>query len=147
MIGDIVPIDGWDGSPRSASASDAPGFIAISLPSTPLGLAELIVLESAAQYFNLAKALGPIDDGTDDALFPTILRGRPIERMLRAQHGLVNVIAFLGRVARTCPDLRVPAEIKIARQQKALDEVERGLERTNALTEIGRAIWRPLGRS
>lgn len=131
---------------RSGSEIGWPGVVTLSFPCEPAALAEMLVHECSHQYFHQIRALGGVDDGSDDELHysPVKQTGRPIRKILLAYHAFANVLLmyrrFLaGKVAddgycqRNLDDL-VPQ----------LQQMESALRSTTALTASGRALFEPL---
>jgi HEXXH motif-containing protein len=142
---DVVALAGDLGTSRSGSNRDAPGQLALSVPASPLTLAELFVHECSHQYFHLVEELGPVDDGSDSTLHwsPLTRSERPLDRILIAHHAVANIIRFYRAVAARGLDVDGHAEAELDRQTVCLHALETALEKTGALTEHGRALYTP----
>lgn len=142
---DVVALAGDAGTSRSGSNRDAPGQLALSVPASPLTLAELFVHECSHQYFHLAEELGSVDDGSDRRLYwsPLTRSERPLDRILIAHHAVANIIRFYRAVAIRGLDVEGHAEAELARQTLSLYALETTLEKSGALTDRGRALYTP----
>jgi FkbM family methyltransferase len=146
VTAEIFPIDGRGDLLRSRSNALTPGRISASFPASPIALAELLVHEASHQYVELARELGPLDDGTDPTLYwsPAKKMGRPIDRILVAFHAWANLSALFA----TCVERRMDpdgyAERALPLLREDMQVMIESLDRTRALTELGRALWRPL---
>jgi HEXXH motif-containing protein len=146
---DIIALAGNAGTSRSGSNRDAPGQLALSVPASPLTLAELFVHECSHQYFHLVEELGPVDDGSDRRLYwsPLTRSERPLDRILIAHHAVANIIRFYRAVAARGLDVDGHAETELDRQTDCLHALEAALENTRALTDRGRALYSPSRRN
>lgn len=133
----------------SGSWEDVPGYVHVSSPHPGIDVAEIMVHESAHQYFYMLQQVGPLDDASDTTLYwsPPIRRHRPLSRILMAYHALANVMLLYDGVRRqpqadvedsfyvraNLPDLRAAVQ--------ALDEP---LRDNPALTALGRGLYQPL---
>jgi HEXXH motif-containing protein len=145
VVTDVIALAGDAGTSRSGSNRDAPGQLALSVPASPLTLAELFVHECSHQYFHLAEELGPVDDGSDSRLYwsPLTRSERPLDRILIAHHAVANIIRFYRAVAARGLDVDGHAEAELDRQAVCLHALETTLEKTGALTDRGRALYTP----
>jgi HEXXH motif-containing protein len=142
---DVIAVAGEAHTSRSGSNRDAPGQLALSVPASPLTIAELFVHECSHQYFHLAEELGPVDDGSDRGLYwsPLTRSERPLDRILIAHHAVANIIRFYRAVAACGLDVDGHAEVELDRQTACLLALEDALEDTRALTDRGRALYTP----
>lgn len=127
----------------SSSAAWRPGVLYSANRPDPAALVEMLIHEATHQYMYILRQLGPLDDGSDDALYHSPVRGtmRPLGAMVVAYHAVANVTLF----CRACPPgsrLR-PRETERS-FAAALPAYEEVLRASRALTPIGRALWRPL---
>lgn len=142
----IVPWEGSHSNLRSGSDFDEPGVIQISYPAPPAAVAEMLVHECSHLTFQILTRLGDVDDGTDSTLYysPVKQTGRPISRILLAYHAFANVLLFY----RFCLGSGIDDDGYCERNERAtipqLEQLEEALERTNALTQFGRALYEPL---
>lgn len=143
VVGELFPLDGRDGVLRSRSSVLTPGRVAASFPATPLALAELLVHEASHQYLELARELGPLDDGTDATLYwsPAVKTGRAVGRILVAHHAWANLCALFERCIDRKMDIDGYAARNLPLLRADLDEMTASLSRSRALTEAGRALW------
>ncbi len=129
----------------SASYGTSHGFVhASGLASIPSS-AEMVVHEAAHQYFMLISRLGPVDDGTDSALYysPLVEKKRPLNRILFAFHACANILAFY----RLCQAAGAPHQEYFAKNEKLvadqLNQLGAPLRANPALTAVGRALFEP----
>ena len=106
----------------------------------------MLVHECSHQYYHLLTRLGPVDDGSDTTLAysPVKNTGRPISMILLAYHAFANVELFY----RHCQAAGLEDEGYCANNQEGLkpqlEQLEQALSATDALTELGQALWEPL---
>jgi HEXXH motif-containing protein len=143
VLSDVFALDGRDGLYRSGSDAEALGMIALSVPAPAIMVAELFVHECAHQYFHLACEFGPVDDGSDRQLYWSPLKHepRPIDRLLIAHHALANIAAFYSSVIERGLDEGGYAARGLQEHASMLRELERSLDVTRALTDIGLALY------
>jgi hypothetical protein len=130
----------------SGSWEDVPGFVHMSCPHAAIDIADILVHESAHQYFYLLEKVGPLDDGSDDSLYysPATRTERPLSRLLMALHAFVNVLELYEAVkVDETPDLAyvLANEPRLLADIALLDEPLRG---NPALTDLGRSLYLPL---
>jgi hypothetical protein len=143
----IIPLRGGPGRIVSGSTRGDSGVSHISSDASAPELAEMLVHESAHQYYYLVTRLQPVDDGSDLTLYYSPIKacGRPIHYIHLAYHAFANVL-LLGRVsaANGFPD---PTR-HFARNEEQLlpqlEQLEKALNETDALTTVGFALWQPL---
>ena len=128
----------------SGSSSDMPGLVAIS-SADALRTAEMLVHESTHLYFHVATRLGPVQDGSDAALYysPAVGRERPLHRVLLAYHAFGNVLVwYRGLLAQGgAPE---GAAEQATRLRVEVAQLEAPLRGHAALTAVGRALFEPL---
>lgn len=130
----------------SSSSNLAPGLVGIGNHNHAISLADSLIHEATHHYYYIAKRLGDIDDRTDEALYynPFLKTKRPIDRILLAYHAFGNVLLFCRMAIRSglVDDSYVlNREQQLAEQLKIL---EKALQYSRALTQLGRALWEPL---
>lgn len=149
LLRDIIPLDSAPGSMRSGSSVAEPGSCHISFRVGPVQLAEMLVHETTHQYYYLLSRYGPVDDGGDQQLYysPAKECGRPIHYILIAYHAFANVLLFSRRcLAGTNEDKDGYLRHNVNVLSGWMQSFERALQRTRALTDVGRALWLPLAR-
>jgi HEXXH motif-containing protein len=127
----------------SSSAAWRPGVLYSANRPDTAALAEMLVHEGSHQYMYILRQLGPLDDGSDQALYHSPVRGtlRPLGAMVVAYHAVANVTLF----CRACPSgSRLRPRQTERSFAAALRPYEDVLRANPALTPIGRALWRPL---
>jgi len=142
----VAPTDAPGDMQGSSSNFNHPGLITMSNDMRAAGMGEMLVHEASHQRFHIAQRLGSVDDGTDRRRYFSSLarRERPIDRILLAFHALGNIVLYYRDCLASgivdggyCEGL-LPDRLERMRQ---LHEI---LFKTNALTPIGSALWRPL---
>ncbi|MEY2441150.1 MAG: hypothetical protein QOJ46_576 [bacterium] len=132
---------------QSGSREANPGMVHVSCPIGTYELAEVLVHESAHQYFYLVERAGSLDDGSDTNLYwsPPMRCERPLGRILVAYHALANVLLLyrlLGYDER--------AESYVAANERPMTAVVAALDRplrgNAALTALGRGLYEPLAQ-
>lgn len=147
VIRSVIPLETKNGGINSGSSRLEQGIIHASIDCPVEGYAEMLVHEASHQYFYILRRLGRVDDGSDTTLYfsPVKQKGRPIEMILFAYHAFANVV-LLGR---RCIFENGISESDYFRKNEAFLQphlyiLEEGLQATNALTPLGKAIWQPL---
>jgi HEXXH motif-containing protein len=145
VLRQVVFTDPGPGLMESGSSRGLPGFVHMS-HGDALALAEMLTHELSHQYYYLATRLAPVDDGTDTTLYwsPVKQTGRPIANILLAYHAFGNVVLVMRELLNSgaAPESAIAAnEAETVAQLIAL---QRGLEATSALTEIGTGLYEPL---
>ena len=147
VMREVVPIRSGLGAINSGSSKDLPGSSHLSIDVIPTAIAEMMVHESTHNYFYLVRALGPVEDGSDERLFysPIKQRPRPIEYILLAYHAFANVLLLTRDLAESgCPDPSGYLERNESELVPQLAQLAEGLEETTGLTPLGVALWQPL---
>jgi HEXXH motif-containing protein len=149
VIRDLVPLPPRSSTLSSLSDEFTPGVITFTDRDNRCALAEMFVHEASHQYFHILKTLGPVDDGTDQHLYYSPVRGtgRPIYYILVAYHAFANVLIFYREALAhgLSPDQPgVCIEQQIDDLSKQLEVLDQALQTTRALTPIGRALYGPL---
>jgi len=139
----IIPLKSKAKRLISSSHFSMPGVVCISNQRNPTDLAEMLIHEGTHQYLYLLRRLGPVDDGSDKALYYSPVRGtkRPIGAIVAAYHAVGNVILF----CRECPAVAGlwPRERETS-LVSLIGPLEEALHRTQSLTPLGDALWKPL---
>jgi HEXXH motif-containing protein len=130
---------------ESGSCRSLPGFINVSHGS-PLAIAEMLTHELSHQHYYLGTRLGPVDDGTDAALYwsPVKRTGRPIANILLAYHAFGNVVLLMRGFLDSRAEPRSEIAANEAKTVGQLIELQRALEKTRALTDVGLCLYEPL---
>jgi HEXXH motif-containing protein len=145
----LLPVPALQGKLHSASDKFSPGVISVSNQGCSCMLAELLVHEATHQYCYILQRLGPIDNGSDQTLYYSPFRhmDRPIAAIVTAYHAFANILLFY-RLARGCglaaEHPGVNCDERIHEIAEHLGVLETALQKTSALTPIGRALWEPL---
>lgn len=145
-IRSIIPLQAPSGSMVSGSQGHRPGEVYMTDALDPIKLAEMLVHEASHQYFQIASFLGPVQDGSDAELYysPVVEKSRPVEKILLAYHAFANVILFL----RSCQDRGIGdsnfLKSNLSRLSEEVSILQKPLETSRGLTEIGNDLWRPL---
>lgn len=147
VLRDIVPIRTAAGAINSGSNRTLPASCHVSVDVHAAALAEMLVHEATHNYFYLAMALGPVEDGTDTTLYysPVKRRGRPIQFILLAYHAFANVLLLMRELREAgYPDPKGYVDGNEEDLIPQLDQLREGLTASNGLTPLGEALWRPL---
>lgn len=142
----VTPLSAPSGQLGSSSSPWECGLVALTHTPHSVAVAEMLVHEASHQIFFLAKRLGPMDDGKDDALYfsPMARQLRHIERILLAYHALGNIVLMYEDVARFDSNQTVHCQKQIEKSAPKIIEMEKILSQTKSLTKIGDAIYEPL---
>jgi hypothetical protein len=154
VIRELVPLRPRQGIFNNGSIDLAPGVIclsnSISNRDNPWSLAEVLVHEATHQYLYIARRLGSMDDGKDDALYFSPFRntGRPIFNILITYHAFANVVLFyrtaLANGLSTDPTFAPAVEERVKELTQKLEALEQALQATKSLTPLGFGLWEPL---
>lgn len=149
VIREIIPLPPSGDMTNSASGNLAPGVITASNQGRRCVLAEMLVHESTHHYLYILKRLGPLEDGSDGALYFSPFRnvGRPILYIIFAYHAFANVLLFYRTLRRQGLSADEPgfySDQRIHDLEESLRTLEGSLQSTTALTSLGRALCEPL---
>ena len=154
VIRELVPLRARPGIFNNGSIDLAPGVIcisnSISNQENPWSLAEVLVHEATHQYLYIARRLGSMDDGKDDALYFSPFRntGRPIFNILITYHAFANVVLFyrtaLANGLSADPTFAPAVEERVKELTQKLEPLEQALQATKSLTPLGFGLWKPL---
>jgi HEXXH motif-containing protein len=130
----------------SNSDASRPGEIHITAGRTVAETLEMLVHEASHQHLFVAQLFGSLDDGTDARLYYSPVRGtkRPIGAILVAYHAVANISLAMRAVRSGGFD---PDGYFERNENEYLAQVpvfEDALSTSNALTEAGVALWKPL---
>lgn len=135
----------------SGSGETLPGVIHCSFPVGAPGLAEVLIHESAHQFFYLLDRCGALDDGRDSRLYwsPPIRRSRPLDRILMAYHALANVKLFYVECRVRGARMEVLEYIDSCESQlnRDLCTLDEPLRDNCHLTVMGRSLYEPLAHA
>jgi hypothetical protein len=142
----VIPVHAKRSMIRSGSDFDLPGTIQMSFRTSAVALAEMLVHEASHQYFHVLCRLGDLTDGTDSQLYysPVKRMKRSIYNILLAYHAFANVLLFY----RLCRANGLDDDGYALHNEEdlipQLEQLETPLRTTDALTPLGRALWKPL---
>jgi HEXXH motif-containing protein len=131
---------------QSGSSYDHPGLIAIEPPDCPTFCGEILVHECSHQHLLVYGMVAPlVTPGSEETSYSPIKRAhRTIDRVLTGGHAVGNMIIYYATLRRT-------AELDPASQERFdrhctwfADDYRPALNRSNSLTEAGRALWSSL---
>jgi HEXXH motif-containing protein len=130
---------------ESGSSRLVPGFVHVA-HGEALAMAEMLTHELSHQYYYLATRLGPVDDGSDSELYwsPVKQTGRPIANILLAYHAFGNVLLLMRSLLANAVTPAAPIESNAQELAGQLIELQRGLDTTRALTDVGLGLYDPL---
>lgn len=133
----------------SGSWEDVPGFVHMSSPHGGIDIAEVLVHESAHQYFYMLQRVGAVDDSSDGELYwsPPIRKKRPLSRILMAYHALANVQLLYEAVRLN--DANGLRDINYVKANEpdlwaAIQSLDEPLRDNPALTKLGHSLYDPL---
>lgn len=146
----VIPLRAANGAINSGSSREEAGVVHASVDCCAEAYAEMLVHEASHQYFHALARIGPVDDGNDRTLYHSPVKecGRPIRMILLAYHAFANVV-LLGRRA-VASGYADPSGYFAANERflcPILDELERSLRCTRALTLNGESLWHPLSKA
>ena len=109
-------------------------------------LCELLVHEATHQYFHILTKLGPVDDGSDTALYysPARQQERPLDFILLAYHAVGNMLLFHRQGLRANRASAAYRDQRIALFEDWAARLVAPLRGNGALTAVGHALWTPL---
>lgn len=124
---------------RSGSIDGMFGVVHVSTNRSWLRMCEMLVHESAHQYFHLLSRLVPLSEDPDQMLYsPFVGRQRPVEKVLLAFHAFTNVETMYMRCGGfDDPAISVAAAEGAGQLRKDLDCVQTGLTSEARLTDQG----------
>jgi hypothetical protein len=130
---------------ESGSSRLVPGFVHVA-HGEPVAIAEMLTHELSHQYYYVATRLGAVDDGTDSELYwsPVKQRGRPIANILLAYHAFGNVLLLMRALLDASVTPAEPILKNVEDLTTQLVELQRALETTKALTDVGLGLYVPL---
>jgi HEXXH motif-containing protein len=106
----------------------------------------MFVHEASHQYFHIIRRVDTVHDHSDTRLYysPVKGEGRPIDAILLAFHAFANVVLFY----RLCIDGGLDddgyCKRNADRHLSELKSMLSYLQSSNALTEVGTLLWKPL---
>jgi HEXXH motif-containing protein len=132
----------------SGSVQPMPGVIQAAYPAGRMEIAEILVHESAHQYFYLLERVGPVDDGSDHTRYwsPPMRKVRPLSRILVAYHALANVRLFYESIRAARIDDGGYVDLYERKLSDTIAQLDAPLRDNPALTRLGRALYEPLAR-
>jgi HEXXH motif-containing protein len=94
VVTGVIPLRGTSTSTRSSTHRHRFSFLAASIHSRPVQMAEAFVHESSHEYFFLAEQVHALVNGADPLLYHSPLRKcpRPIRSIFLAYHAVVNML-------------------------------------------------------
>jgi hypothetical protein len=142
----IILLEDDDARMNSGSENGQSGVVYMSVSSSPMPFAELLVHEATHQYKHLLCRLGTIDDGTDKNLYysPVVRRQRPLDRIVVAYHAFANILLLYRHCQASGVEDNGYCEQNEDLLVRSVRELEAPLCNNPALTPIGRALCEPL---
>jgi HEXXH motif-containing protein len=145
LLRQLVPVQAGPGRHvDGGSLRDNPGVVKLPFGREPVGHAANLGHESAHQYYFLLRGAGPVTDGSDQNLYhsPFVEAERDLDTIVLTYHAFANE-ALVARASELAgiedPYARSRAELI----RKTLAPLEEILDRSTALTALGRALTRP----
>jgi HEXXH motif-containing protein len=143
LVRQILPLRDGPGMTTSSTAEWRPGILYLANRPDPAALAEMLLHEGSHQYMYVLRRLGPLDDGSDPALYYSPLSGqmRPLATIVLAYHAVGNILLF----CRDCPTKSRLRPRHVEKEySEAIAAYERVLTGSRALTRLGAALWEPI---
>jgi len=134
---------------QSGSSYDHPGLIAIEPPDCPIFCGEILVHECSHQHLLVYGMVAPlVERGSQETSYSPIKRAtRTIDRVLTGGHAVGNMIIYYATLRRT-HELDPASQERFDRHRAWFAEDYRpSLNRSQSLTEAGRALWGSLCRA
>jgi HEXXH motif-containing protein len=131
---------------QSGSSFDHPGLIAIEPPACPVFCGELLVHECSHQHMLVYMMIAPlVAAGSTESFFSPIKRAtRTVDRVLSGAHAVGNMVIYYATLRRTAPlDPSSQERFDLHRTWFA-EDYRPSLNRSETLTEAGRALWNHL---
>ena len=147
LLTSVVPLDAPQHYQISASHQYRRGEVLMSWRVRPEQMAEMMVHEASHQHFFMAGMLSQYDDGSDKAHYysPVVKTQRSLSKILLAYHAFANVILFFRRSRELLEQKeRHWIDTESVKVLDELEQLEKPLRETTALTELGQQLWRPL---
>jgi HEXXH motif-containing protein len=129
----------------SGTSSHRPGLLYLGWPMPVSVAAELLVHEASHQYFWLASAYGPVEEGSGDEMcFSVYVRQqRNLRTLLMTYHAFANVVLF-HRACQAHGLRDAHTDAREAEFSSQLGHYENILSASKYLTPLGKALWEPL---
>jgi len=128
---------------QSGSSFDHPGLIAIEPPDSPVFCGEILVHECSHQQLLIYTMMAPmVKPGSRETYYSPIKRAdRSIDRVLTGAHAVGNILLYYAALERGM-DLDRPGRARVDQHRAWFTEDYRSaLDRSESLTEAGRALW------
>lgn len=131
------------GIAQSGSSDDHPGLIAIDPPACPVFCGEILVHECAHQHLQIYSMAAPlVKAGSREMYYSPIKRARrSIDRVLCGAHAVGNMILYYAALGHTMALGRASQERFDQHRCWFADDYRPALDRSESLTEAGRALW------
>jgi len=130
-------------SAQSGSSYDHPGLIAIEPPECPLFCGEILVHECSHQQLLIYSMVAPlVTPGSQEMYYSPIKRAtRSIDRVLTGAHAVGNMIVYYATLRQTMNLDRRSQERFDRHREWFSHDYRPALDRSQSLTEAGRALW------
>jgi HEXXH motif-containing protein len=131
------------GNPQSGSSDDHPGLIAIDPPDCPVFCGEILVHECSHQHLQIFSMVAPlVTAGSREMYYSPIKHAcRTIDRVLCGAHAVGNMIIYYAALSRTMTLERASQERFDQQRSWFAEDYRPALDRSESLTEAGRALW------
>jgi hypothetical protein len=137
----IIVIYDHDGIMRSGSLQGRCGQVHISDNPDPLSIAEMLVHESAHQYFFLLTRIDQVVEDQSKLYYsPFVQTMRPLDRILMGYHAFANVVLCYEQFAQTLPDRGADCRARITRVTKDLSQICELIKDDSKFTPLGNAL-------
>jgi HEXXH motif-containing protein len=128
---------------QSGSSDEYPGLIAIEPPDCPVFCGEILVHECSHQHLQIYSMVAPlVAAGSGETYYSPIKRARrSIDRVLCGAHAVGNMIIYYATLRRSM-ELDQASQMRFDRHRSWFAEDYRpALDRSESLTQAGRALW------
>lgn len=131
------------GTAQSGSSYDHPGLIAIEPPACPVFCGELLVHECSHQHLLVYTMVVPVvKQGSNETSYSPIKRAhRSMEKVLLGAHAVGNMIIYYATLQKSMKLDRAAQERFDQHRTWFADDYRPALDRSESLTEAGRALW------
>jgi HEXXH motif-containing protein len=134
---------------QSGSSFDHPGLIALEPPDCPIFCGEILVHECAHQQLLVYSMVAPMVNADSQEMYysPIKRANRSIDRVLTGAHAVGNMILYYAELSRTMKFDR-PTQLRFDQhKQWFAEDYQPALDRSESLTEVGRALWNSLAEA
>lgn len=143
VIRTLLVLESSNGFLESGSYARRLGMVRVSSDPRAAAVAEMLVHETAHQYFYLTERLGPVlfNDPEDSFYSPLKQRSRPIHKIFLGYHAFGNVLLMHRQVLRTGMREDAFSRESFERTRADVETMADTLERHAQFTPFGRVLY------